>query len=108
MRASAFVYVFFCVFCAAGARAGACLYPEGQGQLILTTAFADAQGAYNAVGRLVKTPSYRKFDARFYLEHGVTDWLTFIGEGSAMSFRGAADPAGVNVLDVLIAEAKAG
>ncbi|MGJ0393400.1 MAG: hypothetical protein ACR650_11785 [Methylocystis sp.] len=108
MRASAFFCVLFYLSGAAGARAGAWLYPEGQGQLILTTAFANAEGAFDASGRLVKTPSYRKFETRFYLEHGVTDWLTFVGEGNAMSFRAAADPASVNQLDFLIAEAKAG
>lgn len=102
--------VFLCAFywlCAApAARAGAWLYPEGKGQLILTTTFANARNAYDANGRLVKTPSYRKFEARAYLEHGVADWLTFVAEGGAMSFRDA--PAPADHLNLLIMEAKAG
>lgn len=107
MRASCFLVVIFLWICAAfPARAGAWLYPEGKGQLILTTTFANAQNAYDASGRLVRTPSYKKFEERAYLEHGVTDWLTFVAEGSAMSFRGAPSP--TDHLDLLVAEAKAG
>ncbi len=43
------------------AEGGALLLPEGQGQLILTTTFANASNAYDSQGRLIKTPSYRKF-----------------------------------------------
>lgn len=88
------------------AQAGAWLFPKGAGQLILSTGFADARNAYDATGRLVATPPYRKFEARAYLEHGLTDWLTFIGEADAMSFRGA--PAPYDPLELLIAQAKAG
>ncbi|RTL86426.1 MAG: hypothetical protein EKK29_09395 [Hyphomicrobiales bacterium] len=92
--------------CARAAQAGAWLYPEGKGQLIIATGFASARNAYDASGRLVATPPYRKFEARVSLEHGLTDWLTFVGEGDAMKFRGA--PAPYDVLDLLISEAKAG
>lgn len=92
--------------CASPVVAGAWLYPQGEGQLILTTTFADARDAYDAVGKLVRTPSYRKFETRAYLEHGVTDWLTFAAEGAAMRFRGAPTPG--DHLDLLIEEAKAG
>jgi protein XagA len=95
-------------FLVGAARAGAWVYPEGKGQLILTTAFADARGAFDAAGRLVKTPSYRKFETRFFLEHGLTDWLTLIGEGSAMRFQGGGESAGMSQLNLLIMEAKAG
>lgn len=101
----------FCVclstspFSARSAQAGAWLFPKGSGQFILSTGFASARNAYDATGRLVATPPYRKLEARVYLEHGVTDWLTFIGEADAMSFRGA--PAPYDVLELLIAEAKA-
>ncbi len=88
------------------AMAGAWLYPEGRGQLILATGFASARNAYDASGRLVATPPYRKIEARASLEHGVTEWLTVLGEGDAMSFHGS--PAPYDVLELLIAEAKAG
>jgi protein XagA len=102
--------VFFCVLFYLSAlfpaRGGAWLYPQGEGQLIVTTTFADARNAFDARGRLIKTPSYRKFETRTYVEHGLTDWLTFVAEGGAMRFRGA--PAPMDHLDQLIAEAKAG
>jgi hypothetical protein len=107
MRASVlFFFPFAWIGAADPAHAGAWLYPAGEGQLILTTTFADAQNAYDAGGRLVRTPSYRKFETRAYLEHGVTDWLTFVAEGGAMSFRGA--PAPSDHINLLVAEAKAG
>jgi hypothetical protein len=88
------------------ARGGAWLYPEGKGQLIVTTTFANARGAYDESGQLVRTPAYRKLEAQAYLEHGVTDWLTFLAQGAAMNFQGA--PGSGDRLNLLIAEAKAG
>lgn len=108
MRASALFFIFIYLLSPAAARAGAWLCPEGHGQLILTTAFADARGAFDASGRLVATPSYRKFESRFYLEHGVTDWLSLIAEGGAMRFQGGGELAQLTQLDALIAEAKGG
>ena len=88
------------------ARAGAWLWPENHGQVMLTTTFADAEKAYDSKGRLVATPPYRKFETQLYVEHGVADGLTFIGEGAAMDFSGAPE----TTIDLArsIAEAKAG
>ena len=55
------VIALIAALAASAARAGALLLPEGQGQLIVTTTFADARNAYDTSGRLIKTPSYRKF-----------------------------------------------
>jgi hypothetical protein len=33
------------------------LFPEGEGQAILTTTFSNASNAYDSQGRLIKTPS---------------------------------------------------
>jgi hypothetical protein len=105
--ASACLFLCFCICADHPANAGAWVYPEGRGQLILTTLLAGARKAYGPDGRIVATPPYQKLEARAYVEHGLTDWLTFVGEGSAMRFSGAAarseDP-----LEALIAEAKAG
>ncbi len=87
--------------------AGAFLFPEGRGQIILTTSFASARNAYDARGRLVETPRYQKFETRAYAEYGLAEWLTCVGEGGAMDFRGAAQTSGLDVLSLLIAEAKA-
>lgn len=88
------------------AFAGAWVFPEGKGQVIVTTTFADASKAYDARGRLINTPSYRKFETRAYWEHGVTDWFTAVGEAGYLNFSGASSP--MDYLNLLIAEAKAG
>ncbi|MBM3552737.1 MAG: hypothetical protein FJX45_13455 [Alphaproteobacteria bacterium] len=107
MRASA-VLIVSCVTAAAArpACAGAWLLPPGEGQAILTTTFADARKAYDANGRLIETPSYRKFETRVYVEYGVLDWLTVVAEGGYMNFSGAAGT--YDRLNLLIDEAKAG
>lgn len=91
---------------AAPAFAGAFLAPEGEGQVIVTTTFSDARKAYDAKGRLIRTPAYRKFEAQAYAEYGVADWLTLVAEGNYFSFKGAA-PA-TQYLNLLTAEALAG
>lgn len=108
MRAAlvACVIVLMAAMAAMPARAGAWLYPEGAGQVIVTTTFADARNAYDASGRLIRTPSYRKFETRAYIEHGVADGVTFVGEAGYMDFRGAANSS--DYLQTLLAEAKAG
>jgi hypothetical protein len=88
------------------ALAGAWLMQPGKGQAIVTTTFADARKAYDANGRLIETPSYRKFESRVYVEHGLFDRLTIVGEGGYMNFHGAAAP--YDYLSVPIEEAKAG
>ncbi|MDP3554460.1 MAG: hypothetical protein Q8R99_10840 [Methylocystis sp.] len=80
--------------------------PAGNGQAIVTTTFADARKAYDANGRLIQTPSYRKFETRVYVEHGLLDWLTIVAEGGYMNFHGAAGP--YDHLNLLVEEAKAG
>ncbi|WP_292533806.1 hypothetical protein [Methylocystis sp.] len=107
MRASS-TLVVFCVTTGAAqpVSAGAWLMTPGGGQAILTTTFADARKAYDANGRLIETPSYRKFETRVYVEHGVLDWLTVVAEGGYMNFSGAAGP--FDRLNLLIDEAKAG
>lgn len=96
------------IACALGggpAWAGAFLAPAGGGQIIVTTTFADARKAYDARGRLIETPNYRKFETRVYVEHGLADWLTLVGEGSYMNFHGAS--AHNDYLNLLVDEAKA-
>ncbi len=106
MRLWALNIVLIACFAARAAHAGAWLWPENHGVAILTTTFADARKAYDSNGRLVATPPYRRFETQLYLEHGVTDGLTFVGEGSAMDFSGAADA--TSDLARSIAQAKAG
>ncbi len=83
------LFALIAALSASPARAGALLLPEGQGQLIVTTTFADARNAYDSSGRLIKTPSYRKFEVAGYVEYGAADWLTVVGQGGAMDFHGS-------------------
>jgi protein XagA len=74
------------------ARAGAWTYPQGHGQAILSTEFAQAHNIYDASGGLVPSRPYRKLETRLYAEHGVTDWLTVVAQMSGMAFTGGDDP----------------
>jgi hypothetical protein len=109
MRATLRLFFWILLLAPAPARAGAWMLPAGHGQLLLTTAFAQARNAYDFRGRLTRTPSYWKLETRAYVEHGVTDWLTLVAEGGAMRFRGGAGEGWrLTMLDFLVAEAKAG
>jgi hypothetical protein len=83
------VLLIIAVLAGSPARAGTLLFPEGQGQLIVTTTFSDASNAYDSRGRLIKTPSYRKFEVDGYVEYGAMDWLTLVGQGGGMDFQGS-------------------
>jgi protein XagA len=67
--------------------AGALLLPEGEGQAILTTTFADANMAFDPAGRQIKAPPYDKFEVRSYVEYGLTDRLTIVAEAGVTDFR---------------------
>ncbi len=101
-------FIWFCVsiIASSDARGGAFLWPEGQGQAILTTTFSNASKAYDSHGRLIETPSYRKFETQSYVEYGALDWLTLVGELTYMNFHGASSQ--LEHLSLLIDEAKAG
>jgi hypothetical protein len=102
---------FFIYFCASSlaapaASGGAFLLPQGEGQVIVTTTFSDASKAYDSQGRLIRMPSYRKFETQSYVEFGARDWLTIVGQASYMNFHGASSP--LDHLSILIEEAKLG
>jgi len=67
--------------------------PEDEGQLIVTTSFADAANAFDAHGRLIRTPPCSKFEIQSYVEFGVAEWLTVIGEAGGMDFHASAGQA---------------
>ena len=46
------VLVIVAVLAGSPTRAGALLFPEGEGQAILTTTFSNASNAYDSQGRL--------------------------------------------------------
>ena len=54
------------------------LMPPGDGQIITYSAFSDTTRAFDANGKLIPVPDYRKFELGTYLEYGLTDWLTVV------------------------------
>jgi hypothetical protein len=101
-----FVCFWTSIFAASAAKGGALLLSEGQGQVILTTTFSNASKAFDAYGRLIKTPSYRKFETQTYVEFGALDWLTIVAQTSAMNFHGPSSQ--LDHLALLTEEAKFG
>lgn len=101
-----FIYFLGSVFAAPTARGGAFLWPEGQGQVIVTTTFSNASKAYDSRGRLINTPSYRKFETQAYIEYGALDWLTIVAQPSYMNFHGASSQ--LDHLSLLTEQAKLG
>lgn len=76
--ARAFVAWILLVLMAGAARAGAWLMPPGEGQIIAGTAFSGSSRAFDAHGKLIPVPSYKKFELGSYIEYGLTDWLTLV------------------------------
>jgi hypothetical protein len=73
--AAAFVAAMFGVD---SAFAGAWTPDQGQGEIIVTTFFEQANAGYNQSGQFTPTPLYRSAQATAYIAYGVTDWLAAI------------------------------
>jgi protein XagA len=67
------------------ARGGAWTLPVGARQVIVTGTFVSGDRLFDARGRLVPVPEYRKFELTPFAEFGVTDWLTAIASTSLLS-----------------------
>ncbi len=76
--ARAFAVSILLLLTAGAARAGAWLMPPGEGQIIAGTAFSGSSRAFDAHGKLIPVPSYKKFELGSYIEYGLTDWLTLV------------------------------
>lgn len=72
------------------AQAGAFLQPPDHGQIISQLSFSEAGRAWDAYGRPVPIPAWRKFELSSYGEYGITDWLTVIGTPSWFKFHAPA------------------
>ncbi|PXW56332.1 hypothetical protein C7450_10881 [Chelatococcus asaccharovorans] len=70
-----------------GAHAGAWTLPAGRGQAIVTGTFQKADRYFDAQGRTIRGPDYRKFEATAFIEYGLTDTLTAILSPSLLSTR---------------------
>lgn len=60
---------------AGSALAGAWTPPAGQGEIIVTTLFDQANDGFDQAGRFTRTPKYRSYQTSLYLDYGLTDWL---------------------------------
>ena len=79
--------VLVCLCANAAARAGAFMQAPEHGQVIAELGFAEAGRGYDASGRALPIPSWRKFELTTYAEYGLTDWLTLIGEPAWFTFH---------------------
>ena len=66
------------LFWAAPVFAGAWTQDQGQGELIVTTLFDEADQSFDQAGHFTPTPAYHGDQANVYVAYGVTDWLTAI------------------------------
>ena len=78
---------------AAPAEAGAFLAPPGHGEIITATSFSDTASAFDANGRLVPVPDYRKFGLGTYVEYGLTDAITLVAQPGTDLVHQAETPA---------------
>jgi len=58
------------------------LAPAGQGEIITDASFSDSTRAFDANGRLIPIPAYRKFTLGTYIEYGLTDRITLVAQPS--------------------------
>ncbi|ACB94969.1 hypothetical protein [Beijerinckia indica] len=64
------------------AWAGAFLLPPGAGQVIGGMTFSGSSRAFDAHGRVIPVPSYRKFELGTYLEYGLHERVTLVASPS--------------------------
>ncbi len=73
------------------AFAGAWNQRAGEGQVISTSSWTHAGRIFNDEFEAVDLQGFTKTETRLYLEQGVTDWLTLVGNGGlqTLNFRDA-------------------
>ena len=86
-RVSSFVLGCALLWALAGApaRAAAWTQGDGQGEMIVTSLFDQANTSFNQAGRFTPTAQYRSLQAYAYVEYGVSDWLTALVKPSLQS-----------------------
>jgi len=68
-----------CFFFSERAYAGAWNQRAGEGQVISTSYWSNAGQIFNEDYEAVPLQGFTKTETRFYIEQGLTDWLTFVG-----------------------------
>jgi hypothetical protein len=62
------------------AQAGAWPQPEGETEAIVSVAHSLAHRAFDPTGNAVSRGRFRKIETQLYVEHGLTDRVTLVGE----------------------------
>ena len=78
-----------CLLLSGQAHAGAWNQRAGEGQVISTSSWSHAGQIFNDDYDAVPLRGFTKTETRLYIEHGVKDWLTFVGNGGfqTLNFR---------------------
>lgn len=78
-----------CLVFSRDAFAGAWNQAAGEGQIISTSYWSNADRIYNDDYETVPLRGFTKVETRLYIEQGVTDWLTLVGNGAlqTLNFR---------------------
>lgn len=77
--------VFLC--CCGPAHAGAWNQAAGQGQIISTSSWSHAGQIFDDDFDAMPLLGFTKVETRVYIEQGVTDWLTVVGNGAFQSLN---------------------
>ena len=78
-----------CLLLSEPAQAGAWNQRAGEGQVISTSSWIHAGQVFNDDYDAVPLRGFTKTETRLYIEQGVTDWLTLVGNGGfqTLNFR---------------------
>lgn len=78
-----------CLVSSVQANAGAWNQRAGEGQVISTSIWSQAGQIFNEDYDAVPLRGFTKIESRIYIEQGVTDWLTLVGNGAfqTLNFR---------------------
>ncbi|MEP4051826.1 MAG: hypothetical protein ABJN22_06250 [Litorimonas sp.] len=78
-----------CLFFSRQANAGAWNQRAGEGQVISTSSWSNAGQIFNDDYEAVPLRGFTKTETRLYIEQGVTEWLTLVGNGGlqTLNFR---------------------
>ncbi len=76
------------------AMAGAWTLGDGEGQIIVSTAFSDSTRAFDAKGRVLPVADWRKFELGFHIEYGINDAITLIANPMIDAVTATGPPAG--------------
>ena len=81
------VAFILCLCWCGRAHAGAWNQAAGQGQIISTSSWSHAGQIFDDDFEAVPLRGFTKTETRLYIEHGLTDWLTIVGNGAFQSLN---------------------